>query len=74
MKNPDNIRRLREKHQLSRDEFARLVYVTGRTVYSWELGDREMPNGLWELALIKLENFEPVMPKFDNVDQLEITL
>ena len=74
MKNPDNIRRLREKHDLSRDEFARLVYVTSRAVYSWELGDREMPDGLWELALIKLENFEPIIPKYENPSQVEIKL
>jgi len=53
-KNPRNIKMLREKYDLNRKQFGRLVYATERAVYSWELGDRDMPEGLWELINIKL--------------------
>jgi DNA-binding transcriptional regulator YiaG len=51
---PSQIKDLREGHNLSRREFARIVYSTERAVISWEQGERNMHPGLFELALIKL--------------------
>ena len=65
------IKAIREKHQLTRREFARLVYVSETSVYSWENGNRHMPEGLWELALIKLGEIEPQMPPVENPLQVE---
>jgi len=74
MKTPENIRKLREKHDLNRDQFARLVYSTPRAVYSWELGERNMPEGLWELALIKLEQAAPNIPEFVEPKRMRFEL
>tara|TARA_R110000751_G_C13770956_1_gene480124 strand:+ start:1895 stop:2068 length:174 start_codon:yes stop_codon:yes gene_type:complete len=52
--NANEIKALREKHRLTKAEFGRLVYQTERAVYSWELGERQMPKALGELVLIKL--------------------
>ena len=74
MKTPENIRALRTKHRLTRHEFGRVVYASQRAVSSWENNEREMPQGLWELALITLEKIEPNMPEFISPRQLEIEL
>ena len=71
---PADITALREKHQLNKVEFARLVYTTAQSVHLWEAGRRAMPLASWELALIKLENIEPKIPKTDNELQQELKL
>ena len=67
--NPEAIRALRTKHQLTRVEFARLIWSTPRAVTSWEQGQRPMPAAQWELALIKLEKREPYIPKIIDEGQ-----
>lgn len=52
--NANKIKALRAKHGLTKAEFGRLVYQTERAVYSWELGERQMPKALGELLRIKL--------------------
>ena len=74
MKTSENIRALRTKHRLTRHEFGRVVYASQRAVSSWENNEREMPQGLWELALIKLEKIEPNMPEFLNPNQMRFEL
>lgn len=69
---PVQIRKLREKHMLTAREFGDLLYVGISTVYSWEAGTRNMPKGLWELALIKLEKSQPVMPQYISDSQLSL--
>lgn len=56
---PENIKSLRQKHQLSVAELAQGLHVNPRTVFFWERGEREMPMGLWELMNIKLEEISP---------------
>jgi len=53
--NPQKIKELRQKHHLTRQQLAQIVLKTERAVASWERGERNMPQGLWELALLKLE-------------------
>jgi DNA-binding transcriptional regulator YiaG len=57
MKNPTplEIKKLRQKHHLTRQQLAQIVLKTERAVASWERGERNMPQGSWELALINLE-------------------
>lgn len=38
---------------LTQAQCAALVYVEPRTWRKWELGERAMPEGLWELFCIK---------------------
>lgn len=59
---PSTIKTLRDKHNLTREEFGQLVYQTERAVKGWERGERNMPKALWELLQYKLEGIEPVMP------------
>ncbi len=44
----------KEKLGLTQAEAACLVHVTLRAWQWWEAGKREMPIGLWELFLIKI--------------------
>ena len=50
---PAHIRTLRQHLGLTQVEFGALVRSSGRAAQEWEAGRREMPLGLWELALIK---------------------
>ena len=50
---PANIRSLRQHLAMTQVEFGALVHSSGRAAQEWEAGRREMPLGLWELALIK---------------------
>ena len=40
---------------MTQSEAARMVHVTLRAWQWWESGHREMPIGLWELFLIKID-------------------
>lgn len=51
---PSQVKALRQKHNLSKREFGRLIYSTERAVISWEDGSRNMHAGLFELVQIKL--------------------
>lgn len=56
---PDQVRDLRERYGLSQSLLAELVHVATRTVQGWEAPatsreHRDMPPGLYELALIKV--------------------
>ena len=55
---PANIRQLREKHGLDREQFAKLVWQTERAVRGWEYGERNMPKAIYELLLMKLDETE----------------
>jgi DNA-binding transcriptional regulator YiaG len=57
MKNPTplEIKELRNKHNLTRQQLAEIVLKTERAVASWERGERNMPHSLWKLALMELE-------------------
>ena len=50
---PAHVRALRQHLELTQVEFGALVRSSGRAAQEWEAGRREMPLGLWELALIK---------------------
>ena len=50
---PAHVRALRQHLALTQVEFGALVRSSGRAAQEWEAGRREMPLGLWELALIK---------------------
>jgi putative transcriptional regulator len=50
---PANIRALRKARKWTQAQLAQLTHMTPRGVQMWEGGDRQMPVGLWELALIK---------------------
>jgi putative transcriptional regulator len=53
---PDQIFRLRKLVMgYTQSEAADMVYVTLRAWQWWEAGKREMPIGLWELFLIKID-------------------
>jgi putative transcriptional regulator len=43
------------KMGMTQSEAARMVHVTLRAWQWWESGHREMPIGLWELFLIKID-------------------
>lgn len=55
---PFKMKHLRERHKLDRAAFGRLVYQTERAVRAWEQGERRIPEGLYELVLIKLNETE----------------
>lgn len=46
---PDELRAIRQRHQLSQDELAELVGVTTPAVSKWERGERQIP--LWFVKL-----------------------
>jgi len=71
---PEKIRDLRKAFFLTREELGAYVYSTARTVRSWETGDRQMPEAVWELLMIKLYNAKPVMPMHKSEDQKELKL
>lgn len=52
---PGNLRALREKFGWTQAEAACLVHVTTRAWQWWESGERQMPEGLFELLLIKAD-------------------
>lgn len=52
---PNEVRALREKHGLTREQFGKLVWQTERAVRAWEVGERQIQAGLYELLLIKLK-------------------
>lgn len=56
---PEQVRDLRERHGVSQSLLADLLHVSSRAVQFWEAApgsklSRDMPPGLFELALIKL--------------------
>jgi len=52
------------KMGMTQSEAARMVHVTLRAWQWWESGHREMPIGLWELFLIKIDQH----PNYKLVD------
>lgn len=46
-----NIKELRERYQLTRQQFAELFRIPLRTVQSWELGDRSCP--AWVFGILE---------------------
>lgn len=53
---PQEIRKERNRHGLSVAECARMVHVSDRTWRRWEDGTRTMPEGVWELFRLKLQD------------------
>lgn len=53
MPEPTDIIAARKKAELSAAQAARLVYVDSRTWRRWEAGEKQMPEGAWELFKIK---------------------
>ncbi len=51
---PDQIRELRESLALTQQEAARLCCVNIRSYRRWELGERHMPAGTWQLFKFKM--------------------
>jgi DNA-binding transcriptional regulator YiaG len=49
-----DVRKLRERHQLTQSAAAHLVYVTLNAWQKWEQGERKMDRRTWELLLYKL--------------------
>ncbi len=52
---PPMIRNAREAAGMSREDAAALVHRTHRAWQEWELGNRNMPVGLWELFQLKVD-------------------
>lgn len=50
---PAQVVSAREGAGLTQTQAAQLIYSTLRTWQSWELGERKMPPGLFELFIIK---------------------
>lgn len=50
-----NVKELREKYQLTRQQFADLFCIPVRTVQSWELGDRACPYYVFRMTEELLE-------------------
>lgn len=56
MTEKENIKTVREKHNLSRKEFTELLGIPYRTVQDWELGNRKCPDYLVQLIKFRLEH------------------
>jgi len=52
---PILIRSIRDRYGWTQAEAASMVRVTTRAWQWWESGQRRMPEGLWELLLIKAD-------------------
>lgn len=52
------IKDLRERHQLSRQQLADLFHIPQRTIQSWELGDRGCPVYVFRMMDKLLQLFE----------------
>lgn len=63
------IKALKEKHNLSASELARLVYVTDGSAHKWLTGERQIDQARWELLLYKLEGVEPQKPVWVSENQ-----
>ena len=51
----EDIKTLREKHNLSRKQFTEMFNIPYRTLQDWELGNRKCPDYLLALIEYKLE-------------------
>lgn len=52
---PNEIRALREKYNITRQDAGKLIYMNGRAFEKWETGARKMHPALFELLKLKLE-------------------
>lgn len=51
---PERVKALRERHDLTQEQAAALVYAQRRTWQDWERGVAVMHPGLWELFCVKV--------------------
>lgn len=51
---PEQIRQLRDKHELTQAAAAALLYTSTRAYQQWEAGDRRMHPAFWELLSLKV--------------------
>ena len=63
------VRNLRKRHRLTQEELAGVVYVSTRSVRSWESGARNISQAIWELMLYKLDGVEPTPYKWVSENQ-----
>ena len=54
----ENIKAVREAHNLSRKQFTELLEIPYRTLQDWELGNRKCPDYLIKLIKFRLEHGE----------------
>lgn len=54
MNNETDIRTLRNKYQMTRNEFAEYFEIPYRTIQDWELGNRSIQPYLYRLMVYKL--------------------
>ena len=55
---PQKVYALRQRHGLTIDQFARVVYTTPRVVQRWESGKAEVCPARFELAAMKLHDHD----------------
>ena len=56
---PEQVRALRQTVHFTLAEFGEIVYVSPRTVVSWEAGTRVCPPATWELLLLYFDRAAP---------------
>lgn len=64
---PDDVRRIRERHGLDRQQLGAVIHTNWRCVKNWETEGREgrsIPMMAWELLLIKLGDDEELQHWF----------
>ena len=52
----EDIKSLRERYNLTRKQFCEMFGIPYRTLQSWELGDRECPDYVFNLIKYRLQN------------------
>mgnify|MGYP000858781361 CR=1 FL=1 len=52
---PQKLLEIMEQHHLNVKKVAALARVSERAVYHWKLGDYQIPEGAWELLMLKLQ-------------------
>lgn len=55
MENENGVQLLREKYQMTRNEFCEYFGIPYRTIQDWELGNRKCPAYLLDLMQYKLD-------------------
>lgn len=56
---PDELRAFRERHGLTQNQAAKLVYRVSTAWYAWEAGTYKMDPALWQFVQIRKGDLKP---------------
>lgn len=56
---PQKIKQLRDRHNLTQTQFARMAYTSRNTVQNWERNRAPVDPARYHVALVKLEKLHP---------------